>query len=242
MRLDSLYQYMVPLAFIAIWAMTSIFNRETQPLPPRTSRPPGPNGPRPASPRSTDWRPESTPRESLSTRPSSGPGSPPTAPRPGVRRDDDILIIEGEPRRGSAQTGGRVASSPARRGSKTRSAGLSAPGRVEPVKPSQLSSSLLHPVNPPSIQSEVLSHTQSLKPLSLPPSPLLTTPNDEAAKTQAGRALVSELDSFSSAEIRRLVQIPARLREGFIVAELLKPPVSLRGGSRMPRRGPARES
>ena len=45
MRLD-LYQYMVPLAFIAIWALTSIFNRETQPLPPRPVRPGGPNGPR----------------------------------------------------------------------------------------------------------------------------------------------------------------------------------------------------
>ena len=98
---------------------------------------------------------------------------------------------------------------------------------------------MLHPASPPTIQSEVLSHTRSLKPLSLPPSPLLTTPNDEAAKTQAGRALVSELDSFSSEEIRQLVHIPGRLREGFIMAELLKPPVSLRGRQSMPRRSPS---
>ncbi len=171
-----------------------------------------------------------------------GTGTTTPANRGGSRREDEILVIEAEPRRGSGQSGGRGATPPAKRGTKARSAVLTVPNRVEPVKPSQLSASLLHPVNPPTIQSEVLSHTRSLKPLSLPPSPLLTTPNDEAAKTQAGRALVSERDSFSSDEIRRLVQTPARLREGFILAELLKPPVSLRGSSRMPRRGPARES
>ena len=151
------------------------------------------------------------------------------------------MILEESPRRLTATTGGRVGSTPSSAGPR-RSAGLTPPTRVEPVKPSLLSSSLLHPASPPTIQSEVLSHARSLKPLSLPPSPLLTNPNNEAAKAQAGRALISEQDSFSSDEIRRLVQTPGRLREGFIIAEILKPPVSLRGRQSMPRRSPSTNS
>ena len=76
------------------------------------------------------------------------------------------------------------------------------------MTPRNLGNSLSRPANPPTIQEQVLSQSHLLNPLVLPPSPLLTTPNDEAAKTQAGRALVNQLDSFSSADIRRLVQTP----------------------------------
>ncbi len=55
-QLEILFQFIVPLTFLAIWALTSLLNRETQPLPRRPSRPgaPGPGttpgatpGPRP---------------------------------------------------------------------------------------------------------------------------------------------------------------------------------------------------
>ncbi len=222
MRID-LYPYLVPLGLIAIWALTSIFNRETQPLPPRTTtRPLGPPQLRP------------TP-----TRPSPSMGNAQSPSRPGSRRDDDIVILDDAPRR---STGGRVGSTPGRRGTKARPSPASTPSKPEPIKQSLLSQSLIHPESPKSIQAEVFSHTESLKPLSLPPSPLLTTPNDEAARTQADRALVSRTDSFSSAEIRKLTQTPARLREGFILAELLKPPVSLREGRSFSRPKPPTKS
>ena len=35
LHLDNLFQFIVPLTFLAIWALTSLFNREAQPLPPR---------------------------------------------------------------------------------------------------------------------------------------------------------------------------------------------------------------
>ena len=47
MRLDILLQFIVPLTFLAIWALTSLLNREAQPLPPRPGRSPVPGGPRP---------------------------------------------------------------------------------------------------------------------------------------------------------------------------------------------------
>ena len=47
MRFEVLIQFIVPLTFLAIWALTSILNRDAQPLPPRPGRPPGPGGMRP---------------------------------------------------------------------------------------------------------------------------------------------------------------------------------------------------
>ena len=47
MRFEILIQFIVPLTFLAIWALTSLLNRDAQPLPPRPGRPPGPGGGRP---------------------------------------------------------------------------------------------------------------------------------------------------------------------------------------------------
>jgi len=47
MKFEILIQFIVPLTFLAIWALTSLLNRDAQPLPPRPGRPPGPGGVRP---------------------------------------------------------------------------------------------------------------------------------------------------------------------------------------------------
>src|SRR5215470_12234855 len=98
--IDNIFQVIVPLTFLAIWALTSLFNREAQPLPPRTGRAPGPNGPRPmpgpSSARAAEWRPETFPREPVPGRPAPpGPVRAPV-PRAGGRPDDEILVIESE--------------------------------------------------------------------------------------------------------------------------------------------------
>ena len=46
MRFEILIQFIVPLTFLAIWALTSLLNRDAQPLPPRPGRAPAPGGPR----------------------------------------------------------------------------------------------------------------------------------------------------------------------------------------------------
>ena len=38
MRIEILIQFIVPLTFLAIWALTSLLNRDAQPLPPRPGR------------------------------------------------------------------------------------------------------------------------------------------------------------------------------------------------------------
>jgi hypothetical protein len=45
MRFEILIQFIVPLMFLAIWALTSLLNRDAQPLPPRAGRSPGAGGP-----------------------------------------------------------------------------------------------------------------------------------------------------------------------------------------------------
>src|SRR4051794_31456516 len=99
-RIDNLFQFIVPLTFLAIWALTSLLNREAQPLPPRTGRPRLPEGPGPgqgAGPGGTPgtFRPEARNRDPAAR------WAPPTAAertasarRPAGRPDEEILIIE----------------------------------------------------------------------------------------------------------------------------------------------------
>lgn len=62
MRLEILIQFIVPLTFLAIWALTSLLNRDSQPLPPRPGRPQGgPGGTRPAPASRGPGRPELRP-------------------------------------------------------------------------------------------------------------------------------------------------------------------------------------
>ena len=70
MRLEFLLQFIVPLTFLAIWALTSLLNRDAQPLPPRPGAGRGPGmGPARGGPgggsrrrRGPSWRDPGVPR------------------------------------------------------------------------------------------------------------------------------------------------------------------------------------
>jgi len=125
MKFDILIQFIVPLTFLAIWALTSILNRDAQPLPPRLGgRPPGPGGPQPVNrlpaPLVTrqiaPGRPPAQPAQATPSPPPagtatateraagwSGPAPAPlsrdrTGPTPvSGKLDDAIVYLEGEP-------------------------------------------------------------------------------------------------------------------------------------------------
>lgn len=204
MRFDSFYQFLVPLTFLAIWALTSLFNREAQPLPPRSGRAPGPNGPRPTADR-------------ISRTSSARSG--------GVRPEDEIRIIDSEPRRPSPTPKPRVAPPAARRGAKTRGQTPSASKKVE----SSPSRSMGIPMSP-SMAAD-MGTPQSLISLSLPPSPLLSDFSVEAPGTDESRARAAQPIAIHAIEVRKLAASPARIRESFILSELLQPPLALRGRS-----------
>ena len=75
MRFEILIQFIVPLTFLAIWALTSLLNRDAQPLPPRPGRPPGPGG----------VRPQNRAPGQAAPRPP-GPGAPPPQPEAAAPR------------------------------------------------------------------------------------------------------------------------------------------------------------
>ncbi len=128
MRFEILIQFIVPLMFLAIWALTSLLNRDAQPLPPRPGRPPGAGGPRPLDlnrmpgqpdPRSSSLgSPVQPPASSpLADQQTMWPGaaSPPTARERAVQRpplknmEDAIVYIENNP---TGRSTTRPASSP----------------------------------------------------------------------------------------------------------------------------------
>src|SRR4051794_15293960 len=114
MRLEILIQFIVPLTFLAIWALTSLLNRDAQPLPPRPGRPPGPGGPRPMN-RAPGQNPQRPPGPVAPARPANAVAPPRperaagrlelgglqprerTLQRPSIGGDDAIVYIEGEP-------------------------------------------------------------------------------------------------------------------------------------------------
>jgi hypothetical protein len=204
---ELLFKAIVPLCFVAIWALTALFNRESKgfPAPPR---PPGPSpsgGPRPGDP-TLRW---STPAGSQAS---------------GVRRvpigDDDILIIQSDPSRAARPAAARPAQGMGvRRAVKVRQ-GASPARKVEPVVARQKLSGVSQNVN------------QSLaRPIELTPlttiAPMSTTSGSDLANAPSSPSKTSEVLTVST--LIPLMHDPRRLREAFIVNELFRPPVALRG-------------
>jgi hypothetical protein len=213
--IDNLLQVVVPLAFLAIWALTSLLNREAQPLPPRMGRPQPPGGPGPGpgpggfgtgtgtgsgSAGSGGARLEGLNRD-LAGRWGPAPGADrPTTTlptyRPGGRGDEEILIIE-EPRRPvRSASSATVATAPAmasRTGTGTGNPGgarrvsRSRPAGSAPAKRSEPASSraLGGALTTPMPLDQPMSRTIDLSPLSMPHSPLVGTDPRTMARTGA---------------------------------------------------------
>ena len=120
--LDSLYQFIVPLTFLAIWALTSLFNREAQPLPPEDRSAARTERPSAAGPDAVFARP--APDVDPAGPGSQGPA--PAAGEPARRRHPDHRIGAPGLVRPAGSRGGPTSS---KRGGKPRSAGLTPPHR-----------------------------------------------------------------------------------------------------------------
>jgi len=212
MRFDNFYQFLVPLTFLAIWALTSLFNRDAQPLPPRTARPPGP-GP-------NGLRPTPAPRNAAVNRPKPGNAAAP-AKRGPARRGEDLLIIGDESRkRPAAPAAGKdLPKKPAK-------------ARLNSQSPAEAAfdARAIHSMGTSLSQSmpDERERPEALVRLTLPPSPLLSNFSGEAPGTDESRARAAEPDAIAAIDVRKLTRSPARVRESFILSELLQPPLALR--------------
>jgi len=245
-------QFIVLVAIMAIWALTSLLNREAQPLPPRPIRGPvpGPDGLRPPLiGRSTQVNPGryagTTERLAggIVERPNPSSGRPepfaagparPVAGR-GMTNDAGIVILESDAR-GSRPFAGTSTSSPSAtaprnpRGGQTRrsSRGRSS-SNVNPTRPAE-------PGQPRALTTLI---TQSMaqkknRPLELTPldDPLapLGMPLTHLA-TSALREQPKSWDlppAFDSAALRTMLASRNKLREVALLSEILQPPLALR--------------
>jgi hypothetical protein len=256
MRLEFLIQFIVPLAFLAIWALTSLLNRDAQPLPPRPGRPQGPpGGPRPANrpqplpaadPRLRQGGGAAPAERTLSRVMDDGPARTPSRakprPRPGTNLDDSIVYLENEDAAwsGSRSPGSSLLNdpqgsrggrgSPQRRGTRGRSGGglnAPAPARSEPETQRALSDMV----------NQSLAR-QRTRPLEITPLGALITPLSRSLShvSSAPERVHERVDApptLNAADIRAQITSPTRLREMILLNEILKPPVALRG--RRPR-------
>jgi hypothetical protein len=212
MGLNDWSNFIVPLTFLAIWALTSLFNREAKPLPNRPgSRPVPPPGPRPGE------RVGGPAGRDPTTRRPVAQGFEPRRPAPG--RDEDVLIIQAEPIRPTPPKTGAGAS--ARRVARAKLPPETAPKRIEPATSRPLVTGLGLP--PQQITKPLV-----VGPLAAPPSSLTATP----VATKAAPA-TKPPTTPSEPLLARAVRSPERLREAIVLSEILQPPLVLRRGRRM---------
>ncbi len=229
MRLDSLFPFIVPLTFLAIWALTSLLNRDAQPLPPRPGRSGPPRPPRPMSGPAAaraqparEWGgPQSRPLERQRPAPLSGLSR-------GASGDEGIVILgpSNESRRGGR---GDLAPPPprppraakAQRGGKGRGAAGSRSQTPEQSTPRALSAMVNESM------AETRNRPLEITPLASPLTPLMV-PLSGASSALAAEKAVDRPVGVPVEHIRLALSAPDRLRELALLSEILKPPLSLR--------------
>jgi hypothetical protein len=253
MKLDLLLQFIVPLSFLAIWALTSLLNRDAQPLPPRPTRGPGAGGPRPGTSLPPSGRGDATGMARYSgagrlpigagERPGAAQWSGPAVPgRPGglgksTGSDAGIVILEAEVRGSPASPApasfspSGAASARAARGATMRRGplrGRSAPTPaslkpVEPERPRALTGLGSQALGPRKAQ-----HLE-IAPLASPFTPL-SAPLTKmtVGSTQEHPRSQPPHPALSSGDLRAMFASPTKLREVALLTELLQPPLALR--------------
>ena len=164
MKLEFLLQFIMPLTFLAIWALTSLLNRDAQPLPPRPGAGRGPGiGPARTGPAGASRRPAGRPDGGRAGHGRGSPGVPDagtaragamvhgdragtagSGPSRDRAADEGIVILESETRSpqivvvlsvvGGFQPRATRGTAPATRRAASRGRSTSAPP-IKPIEP-----------------------------------------------------------------------------------------------------------
>lgn len=235
MRIDHLYEFIVPFIFIVIWAVTWILNRETQALPPRsTVRQPedqaGPNRARVGEP-IREFRDSRGGPISPRTGRSLSPGLERTIAKERALGPGDAIVFTEPELSGQSGTFERSASdqrptrgAQGRRAARSRGSAAAKPRpRSAPEKPRELTQEVS--TSMASLKGKPL----TLTPLDLPLSPLSVSFTGSSLSSLAPASGVS-ITTPSSTNLREALTDPARLREILVWNELVQPPLALRQG------------
>ncbi|MGO9469671.1 MAG: hypothetical protein ACLQIB_05005 [Isosphaeraceae bacterium] len=255
MRVE-IFQFLVPLAFLAIWALTALLNRDAQQLPPRAtggasavgfpqtgsmagraatnasaSGPARYLGAADRTPVAADLKPGTRwPAPATTARDRPGTGI-----ERRTRVEDGIVIVESEPRAslagsGSAATSSRGARAQStRRGGRSRSSALAGPARsAEPAKPRALSGLVNQSL------SDRKSGRLEIVPLASPLVPIdLPLAQSVSSSVTGATASSQPIPAVTGTEVRSRLASANQLREIALLSEILEPPVSLRGPRRI---------
>ncbi len=252
MRFAPLSEFIVPLIFVAIWAVTWVLNRESQPLAPRPrlreeeeregsgtnfanvgpgvgglrSPSPGPalGGPLPGRPlRPTDGG-----------RPLPRPFERSVSPEMTLRSGETMILSDARSEypdsRGERPTPSRAPRAPQNRRSGRGKGGAGQArqrSNVESSTPRELTQQIS------SSMSQVKGKTLELTHLNLPLTPLQSLPLPQTGVSflpPSAPVPKVAVNSGIPLDLVRTLADPARLREVFIWNELLQPPVALRRG------------
>ena len=257
MKAELLLQFIVPLTFLAIWALTSLLNRDAQPLPPRSGRAPGAGGgPRPGmgTPLSGRGEPAGMSRSMGASRPAASPPMERPAParwsaplaqarsvttgRPGGP-DEGIVILESETRTSPGSTSPSFSPSSA---ATARSARASTGGRRTAARgraPQPAPAKAIEPERH-KVLTGLVSHPLGSKkgrpleivPLSTPLAPLGSPLTQQTNQNLPYATTNRPIPTLTSSDLRTMLASPVRLREIALLGELLQPPVSLRAPRR----------
>jgi hypothetical protein len=253
MRIE-IIQFIVPLAFLAVWAITALFNRDAQPLPPRPMGGTLPDGLGRGGGSVAGRAVPSGPARYLGTAdqmPGTGDlkanprwSSAGLADRPGAERraraEDGVVILETESRATLGGSSSPLAASRAGRAQSSRRGGRarpttppSPPRSAETGKPRALSGLVNRSL------AEGKARPLEIEPLSAQMVPIhvplaqsvsaSVTSVSATAPTVTGRGVAGESrPAVTCAEIRSRFAAADKLREIAILSEILQPPVSVR--------------
>lgn len=200
---ELIFKLFIPLIFFAIWGVTHLFNRESKGFAPRPTGTGTTTGVRPGDP-TLRWGP-------------TNPSAPPSSRRVAIG-DDDILIIPNDPSRPARPASLRSSPTTPRRAVKSRSV-PAAPKKAEPGLTRSKMSGVSQNVN-----------QQLARPIDLTPlttiAPMANSTGSDLANAPSAPSKTSAVLTVST--LIPLMNDPIRLREAFIVNELLRPPLALR--------------
>ena len=214
---DSLIRAIVPLSFMAIWALTSLFNRDSKPKPSAMTMPPRPLNPGQGSgPRMG----EPTLRWSSTTSGTGSTAAPVKRPPVRVGGDDGIVILSSETK---ARAERLVA------GQFSTGNGAKRPNKGKPVVPQRKPETTQTRTKLAGVSQNVNQHltnsTIEMTPLvSMPPMASMSPLGLSSLPTVAPDSIGVVPLSVTA----RALADPARLREAFVLNEILLPPVSMR--------------
>lgn len=241
--IEALSQFIVPLIFLIVWAVTSLLNRDGQPLPQRPNRPGsvpgGPGAGRRRDPLGTSQAEDDAPAVGdgppprrpglvpLEARPQNRPFQAPARPtsprssRPsGATGDDEVVFIESIRRSSGGSAPPPSPRKPAR-GRRTEQP-PARPRRGEPETQRALSEQVGQSL------ARNRSQVSGLSPISANLSSLSNASLRDASATAAKVTTNVAPPALSAADVRRMMADGARLREMAVLVELLQPPVSRR--------------